>query len=503
MTQKSLLEGNERLIFEALPTGVFIVDEQKRVVDINTLALDILKYVKREILGRVCHEFICPKKEGACPIFDKGEEVYNLETVIIRKDGKRIPVLKSCQKVELEGRTYIIEGFVDISERKSIEEENLKLQEQLFHSQKMEAVGTLASGVAHEFKNILTPISGYAEFLEEMVEDPEGKMYLDIIKGAAERGAEIANKMLGFSRKTPVDLRKFNFRSLMGNFVGLLKTTIPKNIRLDFHYRTRVRTIFGDPRLIEQALMNIVINACEAMADGGVLSIVVEDVDRPASCKFRQLERFVKVGISDTGHGMDEATKVKIFDPFFTTKQSGSGLGLYTTYNIIDRHGGCITVYSEKGVGTTFNIYLPVLKKKEKKRREVKEPVESDGIGRPLVFVVEDEKEIRDMIRITLRRRGFDVVDASNLTEAMKLYERIKDEIGLVILDVVLPDGMGTALLNQIRKEKGETLRVIVVSGYPKEFSEIRKIMKYGRIEYLPKPFKPQTLLNMVLLGPM
>jgi|Deesub1362B_J571_1020462.scaffolds.fasta_scaffold02757_4 PAS domain S-box-containing protein len=349
-----------KVLFDSTPTGLFVVDERKRVVDANHLAMDILKYTRKELIGKICHAFICPRRRGNCPVFDCGEEVYNLETVVIRKDGTKVPVLKSCQKIEIEGRLLVLEGFTDIRERKAIEEENRKLQEQLFHAQKMEAIGTLAGGIAHEFRNVLTPIVGYAELLEEVV-DERYRKFVDIIKVSAMRGADIANRVVGLSRKIPLSLKTLDLKELLESLMSLLKN-LAKNVEIRFSYQSRAKRIVADRGLLEQVFMNLCINAFDAMPEGGQLVIEVKDILDPFFCKYKDgsTARYYQISITDTGSGMDENTKRRIFDPFFTTKgPQGTGLGLFMVYKIIEMHQGCITVLSQKGQGTTFKLYLP------------------------------------------------------------------------------------------------------------------------------------------------
>jgi two-component system cell cycle sensor histidine kinase/response regulator CckA len=354
-----------RMIFESTPTAIFVVDSDKKVVDANTLALDIMKYTRRELIGKVCHQFICPRQEGKCPVFDLGEDVHNLETEVIRKDKVRLPVLKSCNKVDIEGQAFAIEGFVDISESKRMVEERKRLIEHLYHAQKMESIGALASGVAHEFRNVLTPIVGYVEFLEEMMEGGEGMEYLEVIRESALRGIGVAEKILDHSRKTPLNPEWIDLRRLLENTVTILRSTAPKNVKVGLSYKAWAREVYADKGLLEQAFMNLALNACDAMPEGGTLRFETRDAgqgDFPRgfdSCSSP--DDWLLISVSDSGTGMDEKVRKRAFDPFFSTKGArGTGLGLFLVSNIVESHGGAITLESQEGHGTTFKILLPL-----------------------------------------------------------------------------------------------------------------------------------------------
>lgn len=354
-----------RVLFESTPTAIFVVDSNKLVVDANTLALDIMKYSRRELIGRVCHQFICPRQEGKCPVFDQGEEVHNLETVVIRKDKVRLPVLKSCTKVEMEGESFVIEGFIDISESKRMEEEKKKLLEQLYHAQKMESIGALASGVAHEFRNVLTPIIGYVEFLEEMFKNDEAREYLEVIEKSALRGIGVAEKILDLSRKTPLNPEWIDLWELLDNIVIILRSTVPKNINISLSYGARARKVHADKSLLEQTFMNLALNACDAMPEGGTLRFeVIHAGEGEFPLEFPApfpSDEYLKILVADTGTGMSDKVKMHAFEPFFSTKgERGTGLGLFLVNNIVERHGGAIALESERGRGTTFKILLPL-----------------------------------------------------------------------------------------------------------------------------------------------
>ncbi|GAI75457.1 unnamed protein product, partial [marine sediment metagenome] len=335
-----------------------------------------------------------------------------------------------------------IETLQDVTEQKHLEA-------QLLHAQKMEAVGTLTGGIAHDFNNILQSISGYIQLLlMRKGDDGPDLDYLDQIDGSIQRASELIRQLLLFSRKVESKLRPVDLNRNVVLVQGLLTKTIPKMVNIELHLAGDLKIINADPIQLEQAMMNLVVNARDAMPDGGKLIIETENaVLDEEYCKSHlgaTPGEYVLLTISDTGSGMEKETLEHIFEPFYTTKEAGSGtgLGLAIVYGIVKSHGGYIMCYSEPGEGTTFKIYFPVLESEV--IEEVPEPEEVEEIqgGDETILLVDDEETILDIGKDILGQYGYTTIEARSGEEAIDIYEKEKDRIGLVILDVGMP-GMG------------------------------------------------------------
>jgi len=374
----------------------------------------------------------------------------------------------------------------------------IKLERQLNQAQKLESIGTLAGGIAHDFNNLLMGILGYASLL---MMDMDGHHphfeKLKAIESQVQSGAELTRQLLGFARAGRYEVKPVNLNDLIRETAAMFART-KKEISLQESYSESPWTVEVDRGQIEQVLLNLFVNAWQAMPEGGELYLETRNISLGESyTKSFAVSpgRYVKVSVTDTGTGMDEKTQQRIFDPFFTTKEMGrgTGLGLASAYGIIKGHGGLINVYSEKGHGTTFNIYLPASRKE---MTDIQEPSRTIQTGREVILIVDDEKFIVDVAGEMLRGLGYHVLSAGGSQEAVELFKANRDRIDLVILDMVMP-GLGGGETYLSLKAIKPGIRVILCSGYSIN-GQAREIMDQGVNAFLQKPFSLEELSQTI-----
>jgi two-component system cell cycle sensor histidine kinase/response regulator CckA len=376
----------------------------------------------------------------------------------------------------------------DISERR-------RLEEQLFHAQKMDAVGRLAGGVAHDFNNVLTAISGFSELLLMELPvggGPHGEVLQ--IKAAADRAAAMTRQLLAFSRKQILRPVHVEVNGLIIEMERLMRRVIGAHVHIRTAFEEPLPTVFADPSQLEQVLLNLVVNASEAMPDGGTLTIETGTAQLGEAYAARNHGvvpgRYICLIVSDTGHGMDRTTRERIFEPFYTTKRGGTGLGLSTVYGIVRQSGGHIWVYSEVGVGTTFKVYLPV-SGEEPTPDVIGVETQARG-GDETILIVEDETAVREVARAMLQRRGYQVLVASEGDQAMRIANRHAGRIDLLLTDVVLPRANGRVVAERLTASRPE-MRVLFMSGYTEDAVVHQGVLEEG-IRLLEKPFSESSL---------
>lgn len=410
-------------------------------------------------------------------------------------------ILKNRQQ-ELE-RELSRSLLAEIEERKRSEAEKEKLQAQLQQSQKMEAVGRLAGGVAHDFNNLLTVITGYSELLLQKI-GKESPMQREVeeIKRAGERAAALTQQLLAFSRKQIIDPKVLDLNLLTADLGKMLIRLIGENIDLRIVHGKNLGWVKVDPSQFEQVLINLAVNARDAMADGGTLIIETANVELDEEyCAQRPYQihpgRFVRLAVSDTGHGMTGETSKQIFEPFFTTKAKGkgTGLGLSMIYGAVKQSGGSIEAYSEVGKGTTFKIYLPRVEGKAVKLEKDDRPTVLPG-GTDTVLVVEDDDTVRNLCVQILERVGYKILQARNGTEAIALMQGYGDRIDLLLTDVVMPGMNGAELARQLVVRHPE-MQVLFTSGYTDDAISRHGILDEG-VSFIGKPYTPERLARKV-----
>jgi two-component system, cell cycle sensor histidine kinase and response regulator CckA len=493
-------EERFRKAFNASPEPMTISHwPEGRYVDCNESFLRITGYRREEVIGRTDIEVrFWPKPEdrARCMRFlEEHGRAIDLEVVFGAKSGEERTGLFSAEVIEIRGEQCVLAVMKDITERRSLEE-------QLRLSQKMEAVGLLAGGVAHDFNNLLTVILGYGILLlKDLGSEDARRGPLEGIKQAADRAAALTQQLLAFSRRQVLAPRLLDLNTVVGDMDKMLRRLIGEHIELRTDLASGLGLVKADPSQIEQVIMNLVVNARDAMPTGGKLTIETADVevnDTYARChNIITPGPHVMLAVSDTGHGMDEDTRARVFEPFFTTKAKGkgTGLGLAVVYGIIKQSGGSISVYSERGLGTTFKAYLPRVEA-ACERPEAITGNKRSRRGTETVLLVEDEAAVRSLLRDILESNGYVVLEASRAAEALEASRQHGGPIQLLLTDVVMPDISGRKLADRLQTSRPEA-KVLYMSGYTDT-----AIVQHGLLEpgvaFLQKPFTPEALSRKV-----
>lgn len=383
----------------------------------------------------------------------------------------------------------------------SLERENQLLKEQLYQSQKLEAIGRLAGGIAHDFNNLLTAITGYSDLMLEHL-STESTLRRDLlqIRGLADRAAGLTRQLLAFGRRQTLQPKIINLNEVVENVQGVLARLIGEDVQIRFVPDSTLGSVKADPGQLEQVLMNLVVNARDAMPDGGSVTIETANVTLDKDYAVRHFDAktgpYVMLAVTDTGCGMDEATRQRIFEPFFTTKEPGrgTGLGLSMVYGIAKQHDGHIWVYSEIGKGTTFKIYLPRVdaEAQELQMQRANEPVPR---GSETILVVEDEDTVRNLVQQVLEGQGYTVFSAGDPDEAEKILAANGRKFALLLTDLVMPGRSGRELYQRIASTR-PGVKVLYMSGYTD--TNLRQGMLELNAPFVQKPFAPSELARKV-----
>jgi two-component system cell cycle sensor histidine kinase/response regulator CckA len=481
--------------------GVMLValDSDGIVNLINKKGSEILGYDVEDIIGKNWFDNFTPEE-----MRDRIREVfYDLvqahgnplsyfeNPVLTKKGSRRMIAWHNTILTDEEGRIIgTLSSGEDVTDQKLLEE-------QLFQSQKMEAVGRLAGGIAHDFNNLLTAIIGYSEIIFKDSDLKQNhRSYIEEIKKSAERAATLTQQLLAFSRKQILQPKVLNLNVLLKNTRNMLQRMIGEDISFEMHLSPDIGMIMADPGKIEQVIINLAVNARDAMPHGGSLAVETKDsMLGEEFCKIHKGSkpgRYVLLSVKDTGKGIDEDAMKHIFEPFFTTKEigKGTGLGLATVYGIVRQSGGYIDIQSNPGTGTAVDIYLPRVDGEEADHTQKQESIAAKGKHETILFV-EDDNMVRDMVTAVLKQFGYRVVEAENATSALQACEE-QSHIDLMITDVVMPGQSGPELAREVAKLHQE-MKVLYISGYTND-----AIVHHGVIDvdipFLQKPFTPQTL---------
>jgi PAS domain S-box-containing protein len=494
-----------RATLDSALDAIVRMDAAGLVTEFNPAAERMFGYARSDAVGRSMAELIVPPAlrerhaHGMARYLATGDSVILgqlIEITGMRRDGTEFPVELSILRIGHSEPPFFT-GFIrDITQRK-------ELEAQLRHSQKMEAIGQLAGGVAHDFNNILTIIQGHASLLAGAVGDrQDSKDSVRQITDAAERAASLTRQLLAFSRKQVLQPTDLDLDEVVGNMIRMLERILGEDITLQVETSPTPPIVHGDVGMMEQVVLNLAVNARDAMPAGGrlVISTRMEPFDDASEREHPEATpgRFVRLSVTDTGSGIAPEHVSHLFEPFFTTKEAdkGTGLGLSTVYGIVKQHRGWLTVRSEIGKGTTFNTYFPACDGSPQ-TPDARGAAASARGGGEIVLLVEDEPPVRQLARLVLERNGYIVLEAANGMEAMASWRAHRDRIEIVLTDIVMPGGMsGLQLADRILADLPAT-KIILTSGYSVDVFGT-ELARKDRLAFLPKPYHPQQLLRMV-----
>jgi len=485
-----------RMLVESSLVGVFII-RNGIIQFVNDMFEKVTGYSKNELIEKDFFDLIVPEQRSVVRNRElrreRGESVLDhYEAQFLKKEGGRCWCEVRLRRVILDGEAAILGNIIDITQKKRLEME-------LLETQKMESIGTLAGGIAHDFNNLLGGILGYASLL--LSDMPKDHPYYNDIRSIAEtakRAADLTNRLLGFARGGKYQVTSIYVNKVIEDIVAILLRMVDGLITIETSLEPNIWPLKGDFQQIYQALLNICLNGVEAMPEGGKLTITTSNVVLNASVSQTQLGvvpgDYVKITISDTGIGMDKNTKLRIFEPFFTTKQTGegAGLGLAMVYGVIKNHGGSISVDSELGKGTKVTVFFP--RSIEGKSKETQQGASSYEKSNR-ILLVDDEKVIREVARRMLEKGGFNVLTARNGREAVDIYKKNKENIGLVLLDLIMAEMGGEETYRKLLEIDPE-VKVVFTSGYGPY--EMLGPVPLGKEFFIQKPFQTEILIQKV-----
>lgn len=499
-------EQRFRELFDNAPVGYHEYNTEGRIIGVNKTELDMLGYRKDEIIGHYVWEFVVEevskntvlgKLSGTIPVENTFERTYR------KKDGTHLPVMITDRAIyDDDGRIIGIRSALqDITRIKEIQREKELLEKQFLQSQKMEAIGRLACGIAHDFNNLLTVIKGYSQLslLGLNPNDPLNES-LNEIQKATDKASNLIHQLLTFSRKQIMEMKVLDLNIILHDIEKMLRRIIGEDIELIMNLSDDLGNVKTDRAQIEQVVMNLVVNARDAMPDGGRLTITTANVELDEEYAKRRVNvksgSYVMLSVSDTGCGMTREIRERIFEPFFTTKgrDIGTGLGLSTVYGIVKQSGGDILVDSEPGHGTTFKIYLPRVDEK------IEESSKYNGEEMPrrneTILLIEDDESVRNLACKILEKQGYKVFFVKNEFEAVNFCKEFKSQIHLVLTDVIMPGKSGPKLIEELRSLRDD-FKVLYMSGHADDSIVHHGILKKG-INFIYKPFTFEGLAKKV-----
>jgi PAS domain S-box-containing protein len=486
-------EARYRAIADATFDGI-VLSRNGTILDANRGITEIFGFQRDDIVGRTMDQFVAPESRVEVQRLFGASVEGVFEVVGLRKDGTKVRLECIVRNSTHEGEPARLTALRDVSQRRLLED-------QLRQSQKMEAVGRLAGGVAHDFNNLLTVITSYSQLvMEDMGAADPRRADLTEVQKAATGAATLTRQLLAFSRQQVLEPKVIALDEVVAGAGKMLKRLIGEDIALVTVLAPDLWAVKADPGQIEQVVMNLAVNARDAMPDGGKLTI--ETANQELGTEYTEEHRLVPPGsyvllsVSDTGTGMDEATKARLFEPFFTTKEKGkgTGLGLATVYGIVKQSGGFIWVYTELGQGTTFKVYLPRV---DEAVAAPSAPASPQSLrGTETILLAEDAAPVRSVAREVLRRHGYRVLSAADGRTALELADTHTGTIDLLITDVIMPEMSGRQLADRLM-ERLAKLKVLFVSGYTDDAIVRHGILEPG-IAFLQKPFSPEALARKV-----
>ena len=486
-------EDRYRTLFEQAPDAIFLSDTQDHIIDINPAVCQLMGYTRDELLKMTIADLQAPGARSQRGTIIKAElEEHQgkfFEGMNIHKDGTLLPVeIRTAPLIKRELALSIVR---DISDRKRVQAEKEKLQTQLLQSQKIEAIATLAGGIAHQFNNALSVITAELDFLEmDFREDENKNTYTGPMRDSALRMAQLTSQLLAYARGGKYQAQTLSLRNFVNNTLPIIEHSLDSSVQIETDLSGDIFNVEVDLTQMQMVLSALLKNASEAIEGEGRIKISIrnEDIDEAFTQRERHPDlkrgQHVCLSVEDDGKGMDEEIKNRIFEPFFTTKFQGRGLGMAAAYGIIKNHDGRISVASEPGQGTTVRIYLPAVAAEPK---EPKTPKRQLSTGSGTLLVIEDEEMVLEIIKALLEKLGYHVLSARTGQEAIEIAETFDGHIDLTILDMVLPD-MGGKAIYALLKAARPKLKVIVCSGYSID-GPAQEILDAGAEAFIQKPF--------------
>jgi two-component system cell cycle sensor histidine kinase/response regulator CckA len=496
----SASEQRYRMLLENAKDAIAVLTPEGIVREMNQRWADIVGVPREELIGRHLRDF---EKKGSelenSEAYDRmlvSDDAVSAPVKIATLDGSSLVMEFSQSVIEVAGESLVLAIGRDVTEHR-------RLEEQLRQSQKLEVIGQLAGGVAHDFNNILTAILGFCELLlMDLGPDHAGRTDVFEIKSAGERAAALTRQLLAFSRKQILQANVLDINGVIKGMEPMLRRLLAANIDLVMSLPVEIGAIKIDPTQLEQIVVNLLVNAADAMPRGGKLTIETANVRLDEHYRGRHLPvtpgDYVMLAVSDTGVGMDGATSQRVFEPFFTTKEpgKGTGLGLATVYGIVKQSGGDIWVYSEPEHGSAFKIYLPQVTALVSARVKPFAVPEEVRRGSEVVLLVEDDEAVRRLARLILERAGYRVIEAGNPKQALLAAEHSGGRIDLLLSDLIMPESDGPPLFDRLR-QMHPGARVLYISGYADD-----AVVRHGVIvegtPFLQKPFTPLALSGKI-----
>ncbi|HEU0245127.1 MAG TPA: ATP-binding protein [Candidatus Limnocylindrales bacterium] len=500
--------GGQLSVLDASPNAIVAIDRDGTIVYANAQATATFGWSQAELLGHPV-ELLLPDSVAERHVAHRASYASNpharpmgigLDLWARRRDGSEFPVEISLSPLAVDDDSMVFATIVDITTRKAAEA-------QLLQAQKLESIGRLAGGIAHDFNNMLFAIRGYTEMLaEDLSQERRGEFDFDLaltnaraIEEAAGRAANLTMQLLAFSRRQVVQPRVLDINASVSAMEPLLRRLIGEQVELRFALDPQAGRVLADPGQVDQIVMNLVVNARDAMPGGGRITIETGNVvfDEAYSMEHFAVEPgpFVLLAVSDTGQGMDRETRAHVFEPFFTTKEvgHGTGLGLATIYGIVKQARGHIWLYSEPGRGSTFKLYFP-------RADAVEDPTPAQPGAAPApasrgsILLVEDEPSVRDMTRTVVRRAGWNVIDVPSGDEAWQLIQSMVHPIDALVSDVVMPGISGITLAERVM-DRDPSVRVVLLSGYTEDTLDLDRVVARGA-RFVAKPLSGRQLLE-------
>ncbi len=483
-------------LLDVATDGIMVQNLQNQILFWNKGAEHIYGWTAEEALGKDAHQLLSvaqipPHLQEAQALVDREGTWYG-ELQQVTKDGKKIVVESRWTLMRnAQGQpTSILIVNTDITEKK-------QLEAQFLRAQRMESIGTLAGGIAHDLNNVLAPILMAVQLLELKMPDERAQQWLKILESNAKRGADLVKQVVSFARGIEGERVLVQMRHLISEIRQIARETFPKSIEIQVDVPQGLWMVSGDTTQLHQVLMNLCVNARDAMPNGGILCICAENLTIDEHYARMNIDArvgsYLRIRVADTGVGIPKETLERIFEPFFTTKEigKGTGLGLSTAIGIIKSHGGFVHVYSEVGEGTEFKVYLPALPESE--QSPIHEPELPTGQGE-LILVVDDEAAIRNITQASLENHAYRVLTAEDGIEAIALYAQHKDEIHAVLIDMMMPAMDGPATIRTLRHIQPK-VKIVAVSGLISN-EKLTQARCYGVNSFLSKPYTTQELLK-------